>query len=305
MGFVSPLQGQDISASRPNPQKRNIIIQRLALAPWWLLLILLGMLIFYVQVSSSVAYASAWEFVKQGIIITIRVTLISYAMALVMGLVIAVLRRPTKSPVYNLLVYQPVTVYVEVIRGIPTLVLVYYMSFVFVPRAFVPAMNDLGDYFLAQGVNVFGVGDLLAELRGRSIPEEYRAMIALAISYSAFMSEIFRAGIESVEIGQREAALSMGLSRWQVMRFIVLPQAFRNILPPLGNDFIALLKESSLVSAIGVADISRKARDFNSSTFSLFPGYNTVAITYLAMTLSLAVLVKLLEWYLGRSRRKM
>lgn len=304
MGFVSPLQGNEIAESRPNPQKRNILIQRLALAPWWLLVILLGMLFFYIQVSSTAAYASAWEFVKQGITVTLRVTFISYGLALVMGLLIAILRRPTKSPIYNLLVYQPVTIYVEVVRGIPTLVLVYYMAFVFVPRALVPALNDMGDYLIRQNIAILGAGEYLSELKGRSISEEYRAIIALAISYSAFMSEIFRAGIQSVEIGQREAALSMGLSRWQVMRFVVLPQAFRNILPPLGNDFIALLKESSLVSAIGVADISRKARDFNSSTFSLFPGYNTVAVTYLAMTLSLAIFIKILEWYLERSRAK-
>ncbi len=120
-------------------------------------------------------------------------------------------------------------------------------------------------------------------------------MIALIIGYSAFISEIFRAGIESVERGQVEAALSLGMSRWQALRFVVLPQAIRRVLPPLGNDFIAMLKDSSLVSVLGVADITQMGKVYAASTFMYFQTYNIVAFLYLSMTIVLALAVRWLE----------
>ena len=102
--------------------------------------------------------------------------------------------------------------------------------------------------------------------------------------------------------GQREAAYSLGMTTWQVNRYIVLPQAIRNVLPPLGNDFIAMLKESSLVAIVGVDDITRLARNFNTATFTIFPAYNIITMTYLILTLSLSVMVKGLETYLGQGK---
>src|SRR5690606_39205729 len=97
-----------------------------------------------------------------------------------------------------------------------------------------------------------------------------RAIMALTIGYSAFLSEVFRAGIESIDIGQREAALTLGMTRWQVMRYIVLPQAIRNVMPPLGNDFVAMLKDSSLVSVVGVRDITRLGDAYAAGSFRYF-----------------------------------
>ncbi|NLF77412.1 MAG: ABC transporter permease subunit, partial [Chloroflexi bacterium] len=98
---------------------------------------------------------------------------------------------------------------------------------------------------------------------------------------------------------------SLGMTRWQMMRLIVLPQAFRTILPPLGNDFIALLKESSLVSVLGVTDITRRGQTYASSTFTFFQSYNVVALTYLTLTLALSMAVKGMEWYLDRGKKRM
>lgn len=285
---------QHYSESRPNPQRSNIIIRRLSRAPWWLLAILVLVLALVITVSDNVLYAEAWEDVQVGIFVTIRVTLIAYSLALLMGLVIALLRRPSQSVAYNILVYQPVTFYVEIIRGIPTLVLLLYIVLALIPQG-IGLLNMLGEGLVAQGATLGGLSENLATMRTRDIGFELRAIVALAVSYSAFLSEVFRAGIESVSDGQREAGRSLGMSTWQVNRYIVLPQAIRNMLPPLGNDFIAMLKESSLVSIVGVDDITRLARNFNSATFTIFPAYNIITMTYLVLTLTLSMMVRAIE----------
>ncbi len=301
MRTVSKLTTDQLSESRPNPQKSNLIIRRLARAPWWLLAILGLVLILVIAVSDNNLYASAWEDVQTGIVITIRVTLLAYSLALIMGLMIALLRTPSNSILYNFFIYQPVTFYVEIIRGIPTLVLLLYIVLALIPQA-VGIINYAGEFLLEEQQGLAGLSEYMATLRVRDIGFEPRAIVALAISYSAFLAEVFRAGIESVDKGQREAAYSLGMTTWQVNRYIVLPQAIRNILPPLGNDFIAMLKESSLVSIVGVDDITRLARNFNSATFTIFPAYNIITMTYLVLTLTLSMFVKAIETYLGRGQ---
>jgi polar amino acid transport system permease protein len=303
MTFSTSLKTPDLSQSRPNPQKSNILIQRLVRAPWWLLFILGMVLLLWMGVAENALYQGAWQEVKKGLEVTIRVTVVAYSLALIMGLILALLRRRSTSVIYNLLIYQPVTAWVELIRGIPTLVLVFYIVLALIPEL-VKIGNDIGTDLVKEGIDPIGIPAYLEQLKIRDVDPEYRAVIALAMSYSAFLSEIFRAGIESIDDGQRQAARSLGMSGWQVMRLVILPQAIRNILPPLGNDFIAMLKESSLVSVVGVADITRKGRDFGAATFTVFPGYNTIAMTYLVLTLVLSMLVKGLEWYLGRSRQQ-
>lgn len=299
---VDTQQGTDeLSQSRPNPQKSNVLIQKLSRAPWWLLAILSLILALALAVTDNNLYANAWEDVQVGIIITVRVTLIAYSLALIMGLIIALLRSASKSVVYNIFVYQPVTFYVEIIRGIPTLVLLLYIVLAVIPQG-IGLVNALGNWLLEQNITLLGFTDTLATLKTRNIGFETRAIIALAISYSAFLSEVFRAGIESVGKGQRDAAYSLGMSTQQVNIHIVLPQALRHILPPLGNDFIAMLKESSLVSIVGVNDITRLARNFNAATFTIFPAYNIITMTYLVLTLSLSMMIKTLETYLGRGK---
>ena len=295
--------------SRPNPQKKNILIRRLARAPWWLLLMALLVILFVLAVSDRHPYPVIWRAVRQGIWTTIWVSIVAYSLAVVIGLFIALLRRSR-----NTIIYQLSTFYVEGVRGIPTLVLVYYMALAAIPLL-IALSNDLGQWLTWLRITVTlsddvsfeltfqGIGSRLAGFETREFPNSYRAIIGLAISYSAFLSEVFRAGIEGIDKGQREAASSLGMTRWQTMRLVVLPQAIRVVIPPLANDFIAMLKESSLVSILGVQDITRQGQTYAASTFTFFQAYNVVALTYLVLTLSLSMAVKLLEAHLHRGRQ--
>ncbi|MBE2271294.1 MAG: amino acid ABC transporter permease [Anaerolinea sp.] len=281
----------------PRFYKRNLLIRRVSRAPWWLLGAAVLILAFVVGAAQDDVYRRVWEQVQQGIGTTLGVTVIAYSTAIVLGLIIALLRRSQ-----NALIYQAVTFYVEVVRGIPTLVLVYYVVLAVTPEA-VRLGNELGAWMQENGILPF-IAQPIAELRTRDVSNAARAIVGLAISYSAFLSEIFRAGIDSIEAGQREAGLSLGMTRWQIMRSIILPQAFRNVLPPLANDFIAMLKESSLVSIVGVNDITRQGATFASANFLFFQSYNVVALTYLVLTLTLAIAVKTLESYLDRGKKR-
>ena len=109
------------------------------------------------------------------------------------------------------------------------------------------------------------------------------------------MAEVYRGGIESIEHGQMEAARSLGMSYMQAMRHVILPQAIRRILPPLGNDFISMLKDSSLIAVIALPDLLQMGRLYVSRTFRAFEGYNTVALLYLVMTLFLSLIVRIIE----------
>jgi len=142
----------------------------------------------------------------------------------------------------------------------------------------------------------------VAELSIRSIDFAWRAIIALTLGYGAFISEIFRAGIESINAGQWEAAYALGLRRGQVMIRIVLPQAVRNVLPPIGNEFVAMIKDSALVSALGVQDVTQMGKVYAASTFKFFETYNIVAFLYLFLTITLSMLVRLLEKRLKKGR---
>lgn len=283
--------------SRPNPQKRNLMIRRLARAPWWLLMAALLLVLFIFSVAGNQTYQEIFVQVQQGIWTTIWVTVVAYTIALVMGLTITLLRRSN-----NVIIYQIVTLYVEIVRGIPTLVLVYYVVLALVPQL-VTLGNELGAWMVTNNVLV-GLGSWLADIATRDISNAARAIAGLAISYSAFLSEIFRAGIDSIGQGQYDAGKSLGMTRRQVMWLIVLPQAFRTVLPALGNDFIAMLKESSLVSVVGVEDITRQGATYAAANFTFFQSYNVVALTYLVLTLTLSMLVKLMEGRLRRNEKQ-
>jgi polar amino acid transport system permease protein len=135
----------------------------------------------------------------------------------------------------------------------------------------------------------------LSGLDSRDVNFLVRGIIALAINYGAFSAEVFRAGIQSIGKGQLEASRALGLSWVQTMRYVVLPQAIRRILPPMGNDFISMLKESSLVSVIGVNEITQLGRKYSASSFIYPQTYNTLAFLYLSITLILSMGVKYME----------
>ena len=117
----------------------------------------------------------------------------------------------------------------------------------------------------------------------------------MSICYGAYLAEIFRAGMQAIPRGQMEAALALGMSRSLAMRKIVIPQTIRIVLPPIGNEFIALLKDSSLVSILAVSDLLRRGREFASTTFRYFESYTIVALIYLVMTLFFSRLVAIME----------
>ena len=121
------------------------------------------------------------------------------------------------------------------------------------------------------------------------------AVAACGINSGAYVSEIFRAGIQAIDVGQMEAGRSLGLSWWQTMYYIILPQAVRNILPPLGNEFIAMLKDSSLVSVIGFEELTRRGQLIIAQTYGSFEIWSTVAVLYLIMTLAISRVVAMLE----------
>ena len=138
----------------------------------------------------------------------------------------------------------------------------------------------------------------------RDVSLLWRAIIALTIGYSAFISEVFRAGIQAVDPGQIEAAKALGLSRYQRFRLIVMPQAIRTILPPLGNDFIAMVKDSSLVSVLGVADITQMGKVYAAGSFRFFETYSIVAYIYLILTVSLSLALRALENRLRKGHQR-
>ena len=172
----------------------------------------------------------------------------------------------------------------------PIIVLLLYVAFVLAP-ALVAAFN-----WAAEGVG-------LDPIRTRDFSLLWRAILALTIGYSAFIAEVFRAGLQSVDEGQIEAAEALGLSGWQRFRHIVFPQAFRTILPPLGNDFVAMVKDSSLVSVLGVADITQLGKVTSAGNFRYFETYNVVALIYLAMTVTLSLALRRLERRLRAQHR--
>jgi polar amino acid transport system permease protein len=138
------------------------------------------------------------------------------------------------------------------------------------------------------------MGQWARDLGGPVPSQAIRATLALGLIYAAFIAEVFRAGIESISSGQREAGESVGLSKRQVLRFIVLPQAIRNIMPALGNDLIALLKDSSLVSILAVRELTQMTKLYTGSTFRFMEGYIILTGFYLVLTVSLSLL---LRWY--------
>lgn len=287
----------ETTTARPNPQKRNLLIKRIARAPWWLLMAAILIVAFVLTNAENTIYQEVFGQVRQGIWTTIWVSVVAYFISIALGLVLALLRL-SRNPI----IYQLTTLYVEIVRGIPTLVLVYFIVLALTPQA-VTLVNSLGTWLLEQNL-LPQMGEALAGLRTRDVDNTSRAIVGLAISYSAFISEIFRAGIESIDYGQYDAGYSLGMTRTQVMRLIILPQAVRNILPPLANDFIALLKESSLVSIVGVQDITRQGGTYGAANFRFFESYTVIAATYLVLTLSLSIIVKAMSAYLSRGRHR-
>ncbi|MEA1979305.1 MAG: amino acid ABC transporter permease [Chloroflexota bacterium] len=255
--------------------------------PWWFVALILIAIFAGLMIYNNENYRDAFNFIRIGLNVTIEVSLISYAIALVIGL-LAGLGRISR----NVLIKNAARLYVELIRGIPMLVLIFFIALVGVP-IIVDSINSFGLWLGAKGLT--GASAAFALFSNQSIPMKVRAIVALSVTYGAFLAEIFRAGIQSIGRGQTEAARSLGMSYGQAMRFIILPQAVRNVLPALGNDFIAMVKDSSLVSVLAVRDITQVARLYAGGTFRFREAYVTLSVMYLTMTIVLSLVVQAIE----------
>ncbi|MBK5267470.1 MAG: amino acid ABC transporter permease [Acidimicrobiia bacterium] len=228
-------------------------------------------------VVDDVAVGSAFVW-GRGIVITLVLTLASFVIATVLGLLIGLGRISGLSDadqgnrsVIKSAIRNVSQLYIELIRGIPMLVFIFVVAQVLAP--------DFAD---------------LIHIESRSISPIIRMIAALSLFYAAFIAEVFRAGIQSVPVGQLEAGRAVGLSEGAIMRRVVLPQAIRNMLPALGNDLISLMKDTSLASVLAVREITQMARLYTGSTFRFREGFFVLVVIYVTLTLSLSLL---LRWY--------
>lgn len=256
--------------------------------PWWVLVVAIVGIAAVYAILTNRHWEAAYEFTKQGVRLTIILSLSSFAIALAIGLLAGLGQLST-----NIIFRNISMLYVQVIRGIPIIVQLYFIAFVIMP-AFVDLLNSFGEG-LQSITFLAGLGNSLATLRLREISMVYRAIAGLAIAYGAFEAEVFRAGIVSIERGQMEAARSLGMSHFQAMRYIIMPQAIRVVLPPLGNDFISILKDSSLASILAIRELTHTGQLHRARTFRSWESLGTIAVLYLVLTLSLAYLVKRME----------
>lgn len=274
-------------AGRPVPSFSARLTTNLSDFPWWALIIFAAGLLLVFNFATDETYNEIIRFVAVGVRLTIIVTLSAYSIAIVLGLLTALGQLSQ-----NIFARNAALLYVQIVRGIPILVQIFIWALVLVPLG-VGVVNNIGNTL--AGIGLLSTENILSGLIVRDISFIMRGIIALAISYGAFSSEIFRAGIQSIERGQVEAAESLGLTRFQSLRLIILPQAVRRVLPPLGNDFIAMLKESSLVSVIGVAEITQLGKKYAAASFVFPQTYYSIAFLYLSMTLLLSAGVKYME----------
>ncbi|CQR70417.1 Glutamate transport membrane-spanning protein [Sporomusa ovata] len=192
--------------------------------------------------------------------VTVQITVLSVGFGLLIGMFVGIARLSTLWPVKVL-----AAIYVDFIRGTPLLVQIFLIYFA------------------------------LPIIVGQRIDPFIAAITACSINSGAYVAEIFRGGIQSIDKGQIEAGRSLGMTWVQTMRYIILPQAFKRIIPPLGNEFIAMLKDSSLVSVIGFEELTRRGQLVIARTYGSFEIWITVAFIYLVMTLTISRFVDYLE----------
>ena len=243
------------------------------LDPWWWLVVAVVGILIILLVFQPDPYWNILSFVRDGLAITVLLTVVSFIFILIAGL-IGGLGRIAKNPVIRLIA----TLYVEIVRGIPLLVQLIWWYF-----AAPVVIKTIGQYLHISA---------LANYHSNAI---FLAILGLVICYGAYMTEIFRAGIQSIHKGQMEAARSLGMTYMQAMRHVIVPQAIRVVLPPVGNEFIMLIKDTSLVSAVAVADLTRRGREYMGAHFNPIEVWTLVALLYLILTLLSARLISWLE----------
>jgi polar amino acid transport system permease protein len=221
---------------------------------------------------SLTGFKDSFGTVSEGFWLNVKLMLAAEAIVLVVALGIAVIRSlpgPVMAPLRIVAL-----IYTDVFRGIPLILVIFIVGLG------LPALQL--DFISEQSVFTYGV-------------------VSLVLVYSAYVAEVYRAGIESVHPSQLAGARSLGLSQLQSMRFVVLPQAVRRVIPPLLNDFIGLQKDTALVGLLGLVEVARAAENYASSTFN-FTGYTMAALLFIAVTIPLA---RVTDWLIERDRRRM
>ena len=240
---------------------------------WWWLVLAVIVIVLLLAITQPDPYWRVIRFVSDGVLVTIGITISAFLLTLFIGLITALGRLSNNSFLRWL-----TTIYVEVARGIPLLVQLLFWYF-----AFPSIIQSFGRLIHFEPFERYLANPFLM------------AILGLTFCYSAYMSEIYRAGIQSIHKGQNEAARSLGMTKSQAMRHIILPQAIRVVLPPVGNEFISLLKDSSLVSVVSVADMTRRGREFMAANFIPVETWMMIALLYLVMTLIAARVVAWIE----------
>ena len=252
--------------------------------PYWLYAMVLLVMLFMGLAIADGRYELIFFTLVAGIGITLKVAVISFFLSCTVGLLLAL-----ASLSKHQWLRQGARFYIELIRGVPALVILLYITFAATP-ALIEAYQALFAGIIEQGY--------LPDIQIRDVSNLIRAIVALAIAYSAFLAEVFRAGLQSIEKSQVEAAQALGLSRWLTFRLVIWPQAIKRVLPVLGNDFIAMVKDSSLVSVLGVNDITQLGKLYASASFLTVETYNVVAVLYLILTVGLSLVLRRFESHL-------
>lgn len=300
-----------MASSSPEPDLEQVIAEsrgramrlaRFYTLPYWIIfLVILGILL-AISIITDKTYSNIFRQLMDGVSMTLFVSIASYLCALTMAIFVGIVRSNPPAPpqsrenrrksllrLLRIGAYNVCTVYVSVMRGIPILVVLLVTGFIVVP-----ALRDLINSTVVESIRDLADNPEIPDLiwRGSSAGT---AIVALAITYGAYMSETVRAGIQSIPKGQFEAAYSVGMTYWQTMRSVVLPQAFRNVLPPLGNDFVAMIKDSSLLAFLGIRDITQIAKTSSGRSFRYVETYAVVAYMYLTLVILATTLVNLIE----------
>lgn len=277
----SSRKGGGVSARTPSAAEGDF--------PWWLVAMIGIGSVLAVLIAINGIYAQVFSTVIKGVGMTVFVTLVAFALASLWGLAIAMLGMAD-----SIILRQISRFYIETIRGIPVLVVLFYVAFVGAP-----AIVSLINWLMTPLIE----GGWLDPVLVRDFSLTWRAILALTICYAAFIAEIFRAGIEAVDQGQIEAAKALGLGRAQRFRLVIFPQAIRTIFPPLSNDFVSMVKDSSLVSVLGVMDVTQLGKVYAAGSFRFFETYSIVAYIYLILTVGLSLVLRRVEKSMRRSRQ--
>ena len=331
----SQQDGSEFSANLAPP--KILPVNDLYTTPWWLvILFLLWLYVIFQMVAlpeylalffhpapldghilmlfdGTTDYKDAFIFVRQGIPLTLELAFAAYLLSLIIGLLVGIVRSdppqkpesrlPLRKHIRKMLhtaLYHTLTIYVEFMRGIPPIVFLIIAGFIILPEIRGPLVDFLNAYLLP----------ILRHFDPETRTITWRAaspatgVLGLSLIYGAFLSEVFRAGIQSVDKGQIEAAKSLGMTYLQTMRTVVVPQALRHALPPLGNNFISMIKDTSLVTVLGTDDVTQLGRRWTGSQFTYLETFGVIAMIYLTMTITGSMLVQVMERRLRRFARK-